>query len=490
MEQDGSRHRFRWYQIVLLVALLVMLVLIGVRRPWVEPLPGVSIVPSRPVVREADLGPESAYRLLLDATSMPAEEGNPSFLQVWRGGFPYVLVKFQFYPWPQECPVATGLDRPVPSGPWTRAEYEDIKRLARFYEPYVVLLDLALDAPDPQMPTVDSPTYMVNYLSGVRRMGYWLAVSACQRAGIGDGAGSIQDLSRALRLGNLVCRGGELVGHAIGHAGQIAAADAAWVVARQDGVSAPALHEGAQLFLAALADAEPVAEGLRQQLLVAEALVSTASRGPTPDPRLLPPSLSSREWRPVFAAGPLLGSTPRSTAWNVEAYFQHLIALAERPPDGTTVADLAALREQVRLPGQGRWYLMLRIRDPVGLLLAGSLADDAQHTILSALRRDAALRAMAVFLAVRAYEVEHGQPPEDLAQLVPEYLPAIPLDPYDGQPLRYLRRDVPGLPPEAWAVYSIGENGGDDGGTARAVGVVRDAKAKGPDFVWPSQNYR
>ena len=43
-------------------------------------------------------------------------------------------------------------------------------------------------------------------------------------------------------------------------------------------------------------------------------------------------------------------------------------------------------------------------------------------------------------------------------------LEAVPLDPYDGQPLRY-RRLADGI-----AVYSIGKNGVDDGGDTTNAG--------------------
>jgi hypothetical protein len=42
-------------------------------------------------------------------------------------------------------------------------------------------------------------------------------------------------------------------------------------------------------------------------------------------------------------------------------------------------------------------------------------------------------------LAIVAYRGKRGQPPERIEQLVPEFLPASPLDPRDGQPLRIKR---------------------------------------------------
>ncbi len=70
-------------------------------------------------------------------------------------------------------------------------------------------------------------------------------------------------------------------------------------------------------------------------------------------------------------------------------------------------------------------------------------------------------RMAAVALAMRLYELDHGQRPAALAELVPDYLPAVPLDPFDPNdgPIRYLR-DAPSP-----LLYSIGSNGVDDAGT-------------------------
>ncbi len=56
------------------------------------------------------------------------------------------------------------------------------------------------------------------------------------------------------------------------------------------------------------------------------------------------------------------------------------------------------------------------------------------------------------------YKAKHDRLPADLAALVPDFLKAVPLDPFDGQPLRY-KADAAGL-----TVYALGENGKDDGG--------------------------
>jgi len=47
------------------------------------------------------------------------------------------------------------------------------------------------------------------------------------------------------------------------------------------------------------------------------------------------------------------------------------------------------------------------------------------------------LRRLMIDLTTRAYELEHGQPPKSLNELVPDYLDAVPVDPATGSKLTY-----------------------------------------------------
>ena len=68
--------------------------------------------------------------------------------------------------------------------------------------------------------------------------------------------------------------------------------------------------------------------------------------------------------------------------------------------------------------------------------------------------RDATLTAIALEL----YHRKHGDWPQTLDDLVPSLLPAVPVDRFDGKPLRYVLKD--GIP----TLYSIGGDLDDDGG--------------------------
>jgi hypothetical protein len=86
-------------------------------------------------------------------------------------------------------------------------------------------------------------------------------------------------------------------------------------------------------------------------------------------------------------------------------------------------------------------------------------------SLSSVIRREASTRAsieLAQLAAAAAqYHNVHGTWPDDLKQLIPQFLHAVPIDPIDGQPLRYR------LTTNGYVVYSVGLDGHDDGGKER-----------------------
>lgn len=79
-----------------------------------------------------------------------------------------------------------------------------------------------------------------------------------------------------------------------------------------------------------------------------------------------------------------------------------------------------------------------------------------------ALAEDCArLRVLRTVVAIERYRLANeGGLPQNLKELTPRFLATVPEDPFDGYPLRYLQR-----PDKAFAVYSVGPNLRDDGGT-------------------------
>lgn len=75
------------------------------------------------------------------------------------------------------------------------------------------------------------------------------------------------------------------------------------------------------------------------------------------------------------------------------------------------------------------------------------------------------IEATKASVAVLRYRNDHGKVPQSLQALVPYYLLSVPIDPFDGNELRYSA--------EKGYVYSVGTNFNDDGGAVNSYFVKR-----------------
>jgi len=96
-----------------------------------------------------------------------------------------------------------------------------------------------------------------------------------------------------------------------------------------------------------------------------------------------------------------------------------------------------------------------------------------------AIEAETAKASVTGAIALKRYQLKHGEYPATLAALVPEFVSKVPHDPMDGQPLRY-RSNQDGT----FLLYSIGDDGKDDGGDPTPTGKFKGWQA-GRDWVWP-----
>ncbi len=90
---------------------------------------------------------------------------------------------------------------------------------------------------------------------------------------------------------------------------------------------------------------------------------------------------------------------------------------------------------------------------------------------------EAVYRLADTLLAIAEYRASRGGAlPKRLDDLVPVFLKSVPLDPFDGQPLRYRQTILPSGFDEI-TLYSVGENGVDDGAS--------DNPAPSKQGLWP-----
>lgn len=133
---------------------------------------------------------------------------------------------------------------------------------------------------------------------------------------------------------------------------------------------------------------------------------------------------------------------------------RYILPLVDETPDG---------------PGAMRYWL--------SRMLTPALASAATK----AAGGDALNELVVTACALKRYRLRHGQWPETLESLVPEFLPEMPRDWYSGGPLRYARRDA-----GTFLLYSVGADGKDDGGDARPADESQTlAVVRGRDLVWP-----
>jgi hypothetical protein len=145
------------------------------------------------------------------------------------------------------------------------------------------------------------------------------------------------------------------------------------------------------------------------------------------------------------------------------------------PPPVSLVPKVLIRKNQMRSMEMLGW-LIEAVDDPQALLAAARRMDKEVSSLPSTqfltkilipslsracelhARVIAQLRSTRAGLAAEQYRMKTGKLPDSLNALVPDYLPEVPLDPFDGKPLRLLATD------EGIVIYSFGEDGYDDEG--------------------------
>jgi hypothetical protein len=129
--------------------------------------------------------------------------------------------------------------------------------------------------------------------------------------------------------------------------------------------------------------------------------------------------------------------------------------------------------ESVRLGDPPKQFILAR------LLGADLYFKQAEKAAVAETQRRLVLTA----IALRRFERRHGKPAASLSALMPEFLPDVPRDPMDGQPLRYQPTDG-----HSFVLYSVGSDGQDGGGDVRPPNPTSKSFwwTAATDWVWPA----
>jgi hypothetical protein len=115
-------------------------------------------------------------------------------------------------------------------------------------------------------------------------------------------------------------------------------------------------------------------------------------------------------------------------------------------------------------------------------MFSGMLAPPIGKAFDKAARMETQREMVLAAIALKRYQLREHHPPTGLDDLVPAFLTRGPRDFMDGQPLRYRLN-----PDGSWLLYSVGDNGVDDGGNPQPMKPAEGVRsfASGLDFVWP-----
>lgn len=102
-----------------------------------------------------------------------------------------------------------------------------------------------------------------------------------------------------------------------------------------------------------------------------------------------------------------------------------------------------------------------RVPNPLGTILYTMMLPAYQAVVNKKCRAEVSYRATVVLVALQRFKNTNNSLPPSLDALVLEFLPAVPVDSYDGKPMRYS--------PTLGIVYSVGEDLEDSGGSTELL---------------------
>lgn len=317
-------------------------------------------------------------------------------------------------------------DQPMPA--------EMLQDLSAFFDEHRELLDEALhlrDRPrgryevdwDPQNP-LEVP---MHHFTQVRAVTKFLGLYALYLAELGNLSASVEAIQAARNCGASISQEPLLIAYLV-----CASCDAFAIDTVERILACGQVDDASLQHLALLFDSAVQAE-----------LYARAISGERAYTCWMYDVLPMRSWRQRSLGIMLPGLLDLNKVRTIQ-YTNRLIAAARRP-------GYEALRESEDVRGWSESWSSI-------YLLASMEAMGLDRSLELSLRVRASIDCAHAALAVERYRLAHGEWPESLEVLVPEFLPAVPIDPFDGQPIRYRQTDF------GCVIYTIGDDATDHGG--------------------------
>jgi hypothetical protein len=148
--------------------------------------------------------------------------------------------------------------------------------------------------------------------------------------------------------------------------------------------------------------------------------------------------------------------------WMLKHYEQHIKAASRSYYENRTKFD--ELKQHLN-------------KAPAVFRMAGMLFPNFEAAFLKEATLEAVLDSARLGVACKIYRNAHGNFPEELAELVPDILKAIPFDPFTGKPYVHRRQDG------GFIIYSLGSNLRDDEGRG-TLNITQRVMDKDDDWFW------
>jgi len=197
-----------------------------------------------------------------------------------------------------------------------------------------------------------------------------------------------------------------------------------------------------------------------------------------------PPDIDAITEKPRYAVGEMMWRSSWSYSDELDMLKREQIILEALRAMQTNVSqnyetDFDAMDKRLASVGSTNFGVSISriLRIPYDEWFGGA---GLKNAVAKTLRMVAASRVVVSAVALKRFQYRHGALPETLDQLVPDLLPSVPIDPYDGKPLRYHA-----IGDGTFFLYSVGPDGVDDGG------MPADGKTSGtPNLYWQNDHAR
>ncbi|MCH7596425.1 MAG: hypothetical protein IID35_07685 [Planctomycetes bacterium] len=364
---------------------------------------------------------------------------------------------------------------------------DEIRKMVDAHAPALQLLRKARHAPltnwDTKFRTPVMST-MLPFLSAQRMLAKFVWLGIVMKHQTGDDAAAVELLRDVTAQAKIMDRHPLLISHLVAIAIDALAVNAIESIAPQLTVESPENSP-----------ARSITPAKREQLLaliedlVDDTAYASAGRLTTMGERMLQLNIFQTVWSGQASFGAMVffgGVTPPSLLERVAKYplgpllqADALYAMKLLTPSADAIGRTDWAQLQASLPDDATPDSWIdAVVHPLSRIIIPSLG----RVFLLHFRSLAGRKMAATALAIRLYEVDHGQRPKTLTQLVPDYLRELPVDPFasDGRALAYLPEAHPPI------LYSISQDAEDNGGTftfRRKNGGVDREKLDLPFFL-------